>query len=140
MQETFADTDLCRLSILLLKEGLAIVQKSGIQLVSLPQFPVERIYGMANMPLEQAAGIINKTLTTLSKEPLYGSILQSIMRGRVSEIDYINGQVLKMVRSPKDEAPLNARAVEMVHRVEQQKKYFTIDEIKEAFELNRERV
>ena len=49
MQETFADTDLCRLSILLLKEGLAIVQKSGIQLVSLLQFPVERIYGMANI-------------------------------------------------------------------------------------------
>lgn len=140
MQETFADMDLCRLSILLLKEGLVIVQKSGIQLVSLPQFPAERIYGMANMPLEQAAGIINKTLTTLSKEPLYGSILQSIMRGRASEIDYINGQVLKMVRSPKDEAPLNARAVEMVHKVEQWKKYFTIDEIKEAFELNRERV
>ncbi len=136
MQETFADTDLCRLSVLLLKEGLAIVQKSGIQLVSLPQFPAERIYGMANMPLEQAAGIINKTLTTLSKEPLYGSILQSIIRGRASEIDYINGQVVKMVRNPKEEAPLNTRVVEMVHQVEQRKKYFTIDEIKEAFELN----
>ena len=140
MQETFADMDLCRLSVLLLKEGLAIVQKSGIQLGSLPQFPAERIYGMANMPLEQAAGIINKTLTTLSKEPLYGSILQSIIRGRASEIDYINGQVVKMVRNPKEEAPLNTRVVEMVHQVEQRKKYFTIDEIKEAFELNRERV
>lgn len=140
MQETFADMDLCRLSILLLKEGLSIVQKSGIQLVSLPQFPVERVYGMVGMPLDQAAGIINKTLTGLSKEPLYGSILQSIMRGRTSEIDYINGQVLKMVRSPKDEAPLNARVVEMVHQVEQRKRYFTIEEIKEAFELNRERV
>lgn len=140
MQETFADMDLCRLSILLLKEGLVIVRKSGIALVSLPQFPAERIYGMANMPLEQAAGIINMTLTSLSKEPLYGSILQSIMRGRTSEIDYINGQVLKMVRSPKDEAPLNARAVEMVHQVEQRRKYFTVEEIKEAFELNRQKV
>lgn len=140
MQETFADMDLCRLSILLLKEGLAIVQKNGIHLVSLPQFPAERIYGMANMPLEQAAGITNKALTSLSKEPLYGSILQSIMRGRASEIDYINGQMLKMVRSPKDEAPLNTRVVEMVHRVEQRKKYFMVDEIKEVFELNKERV
>ena len=140
MQETFADMDLCRLSILLLKEGVGIVQKNGIQLVSLPQFPAERVYGMANMPLDQAAGIINKTLTGLSKEPLYGSILQSIMRGRASEVDYINGQVLKMVRSPKDEAPLNARVVEMVHQVEQSKKYFTVEEIREAFELHKERV
>ena len=140
MQETFADIDLCRLSILFLKEGVDIVRKNGIQLVSLPQFPAERVYGMADMPLEQAAGIINKTLTTLSKEPLYGSILQSIMRGRASEIDYINGQVLKMVQSPKDEAPLNARVVEMVHRVEQSKKYFTVEEIMEAFKLHKERV
>ncbi|MBI5416206.1 MAG: 2-dehydropantoate 2-reductase [Candidatus Omnitrophica bacterium] len=140
MQETFADMDLCRLSILLLKEGVGIMQKNGIHLVSLPQFPAERVYGMANMPMEQAAGIINKTLTGLSKEPLYGSILQSIMRGRASEIDYINGQVLKMVRSPKDEAPLNARVVEMVHQVEQNKKYFTVEEIREAFELHKERV
>jgi len=120
---------------LLLKEGVGIVQENGIQLVSLPNFPAERVCGMANMPLDQAAGIINKTLTTLSKEPLYGSILQSIMRGRSSEIDYINGQVLKMVRSPKDEAPLNARVVEMVHQVEQRKRYFTVEEIKEGFNL-----
>lgn len=140
MQETFADMDLCRLSILLLKEGVGIIQRNGIQLVSLPQFPAERVYGMANMPLEQAAGIINKTLTTLSKEPLYGSILQSIMRGRASEIDYINGQVTRMVKSPKEDAPLNTRAVELVHQVERDKRYFTIEEVKETFELNKQRV
>ncbi|MBI5149517.1 MAG: 2-dehydropantoate 2-reductase [Candidatus Omnitrophica bacterium] len=139
MQETFADMDLCRLSILLLKEGVGILQKNGVRLVSLPQFPAERVYGMANMPLDQAAGIINKTLTTLSKEPLYGSILQSIMRGRASEIDYINGQVVRMARVPAQEAVLNAKIVEMVHQVEGRKKYFSVEEIKAAFELNRER-
>lgn len=140
MQETFADMDLCRLSILLLKEGVDILRKNGVELVSLPQFPAERIYGMVNMPIDQAAAIINKTLTGLSKEPLYGSILQSIMRGRTSEIDYINGQVLKMVRAPKEEAPLNARVVAMVHQVEDRKKYFSIEEIKEAFELHKQKV
>lgn len=131
MQETFADMDLCRLSILLLREGVAIVQKSGVHPVSLPQFPAERIYGLVNMPLDQAAGIINKTLTGLSKEPLYGSILQSIMRGRASEIDYINGEVVRMARLS---APLNAKMVEMVHQVEERKKYFTVEEIKENFD------
>ena len=83
MQETFSDIDLCRLSIMLLKEGIDIVAQANIELVSLPDFPKERIYGLVKMPIEQAAGIINKTLTTLSKEPLYGSILQSIMRGKI---------------------------------------------------------
>jgi len=43
MQETFADLDFCRLSILLLKEGVDCIGKAGINIVSLPQFPAERI-------------------------------------------------------------------------------------------------
>ena len=135
MQETFADMDLCRLSILLLKEGVGIVQKAGIELVSLPQFPKERILGLANMPLDQAAGIINKTLTSLSKEPLYGSILQSIMRGRESEIDYINGEVVRLAKQTNLEAPLNEKIVSLVHEVEKKQKFFDPAYINEVFSL-----
>jgi len=136
MQETFADMGLCRLSILLLKEGVECVQKSGIDLVSLPQFPAERVYGLTQMPLDQAAGIINKTLTTLSKEPLYGSILQSIMRKRASEIDYINGEIVKLASEKGYDVPLNKRVVEMVHEVEQGGIYFDPDFIKKKFNLS----
>ncbi len=135
MQETFADMDLCRLSILLLKEGVEIVQKAGIELVSMTKFPVERILGLAQMPLEQAAGIINKTLTSLSKEPLYGSILQSILRGRTSEIDYINGEVVRLAKERGLNAPLNEKIVTLVHRVEENKKFFNPQEIKKEFIL-----
>jgi 2-dehydropantoate 2-reductase len=130
MQETFADMDLCRLSIMLLKEGAGIVEKAGIELVSLPNFPAERIQGLANMPIDQAAGIINQTLTTLSKEPLYGSILQSIMRKRPSEIDYINGEVVRLAKQLKMESPLNGKVVELVHQVEREGKFFEPEEIK----------
>ena len=136
MQETFADMDLCRLSIQLLKEGVKIVEDSGINLESLPNFPADRIYGMMSMPEEQAAGIIHKTLTGLSKEPLYGSILQSIMRNKPSEIDFINGEVVALANARLQKAPLNAKVVDMVHTVEQSGKYFDIKEIKQEFELN----
>jgi len=136
MQETFADIDMCRLSILLLREGMAIIQKAGINLVSLPNFPVDRIVGLANMPVDQAAGIINKTLTTLSKEPLYGSILQSIVRGRESEIDYINGEVVRLAKTQSMDAPLNQQIVEMVKAVEPHQKYYDFDYVKQVFKLN----
>ncbi|HLF17983.1 MAG TPA: 2-dehydropantoate 2-reductase [Candidatus Omnitrophota bacterium] len=135
MQETFADLDLCRLSILLLKEGVGVMKKANIELVSMPQFPVERIYGLVNMPIEQASGIINQTLTKLSKEPLYGSILQSIQRGRTSEIDFINGEVVHMARQMRQEAPLNERIVDMIHGVERTQQYFEPQEVKEIFNL-----
>ncbi len=135
MQETFADMDLCRLSILLLKEGLKVVESSNIEIISLPNFPAERIYGMTQMPIDQAAGIINKTLTTLSKEPLFGSILQSIQRGKISEIDFINGEVVHLGKQTRVEAPLNERALDMVHQVERTGRFFSVMEIKKEFEL-----
>lgn len=136
MQETFADMDFCRLSVMLLKEGMEIIQKVGINLVSLPQFPVERIKGLSSMPVEQGAGIMNKTLTNLSKEPLYGSILQSIMRNKASEIDYINGEVVFLAKNAGFNAPLNRKVVDLVHQVEQAKRFFTEEEVKREFSLN----
>lgn len=135
MQETFVDMDFCRLSVLLLKEGMDIIRKLGINLVSLPQFPVERVQGLSSMPLEQAAGIMNKTLTNLSKEPLYGSILQSIMRKRPSEIDYINGEVVFLAKNAGFNAPLNRKVVDLVHQVEQGKRFFDKEEVKQSFDL-----
>jgi 2-dehydropantoate 2-reductase len=136
MQETFADMDLCRLSIMLLKEGLDTVTAANIELVSLRDFPKERVYGLVKMPVDQAAGIINKTLTGLSKEPLYGSILQSIMRSKTSEIDFINGEVVHIGNHLKLPVPLNSRMVDMVHEVERTRQYFTKEEVKKAFLIN----
>ncbi len=135
MQETFADMGLCRLSIMLLKEGLDIVRQAKIGMVSMPDFPKEKIFGLADMPLEQAAEIINKTLTGLSKEPLYGSILQSIMRGKTSEIEFINGEVVRLAKHLHCNAPLNERVVDMVHEVERTGKFFSVEDVKNAFSL-----
>ncbi|HBG62416.1 MAG: hypothetical protein A2Y03_03745 [Omnitrophica WOR_2 bacterium GWF2_38_59] len=137
MQETFADINLCKLSILLLREGIAIVKKAKIALVSLPTFPVDRIMGLVSMPFDQASGIINKTLTKLSVEPLYGSILQSIMRDKTSEIDFINGEVVHLAKQMRDKAPLNEKIVDLVHEVERTKKYFAVDELTKVFELDK---
>jgi len=135
MQETFSDLDFCRLSVMLLREGVQTVQAAKVELVSLPNFPAERIYGMAAMPIEQAAGIINQTLTKLSKEPLYGSILQSIMRKRVSEIDFINGEIVQLAHGIRQQAPLNRKIVDMVHKVEREGKFLKAEEVKKEFEL-----
>ena len=133
MQETFSDLDFCRLSVMLLKEGVEIISKIGINMVSLPQFPLEKILGLSAMPVEQAAGILNKTLTGLSKEPLYGSILQSIMRNKASEIDYINGEVVFLAKNAGMNAPLNRKVVDLVHQVEREKRFFEKETVKKEF-------
>lgn len=127
MQEAFSDLRVSRLGIAIWKEGLGVVSKAGIKLVSLPAFPVENLTKLTSLPGAQAAEIFSGIMTGLSKEPLYGSVLQSIQRNRPSEIDYLNGEFLRLGADYQFAAPLNQRLVELVHQVEQSKSFLTKD-------------
>jgi 2-dehydropantoate 2-reductase len=96
IQETFCHIPLCKISVRIWQEGLDLVTKANIALSSLPTFPVERLSHLVSMPLDEAAKIFSTIMLNLSKEPLYGSILQSIRRKRPSEIDYINGEFVNL--------------------------------------------
>lgn len=135
MQETFANLDMAKLSILLLKEGFHAVDKAGVKLTNLPDFDLKKFRGLTMMPLDEAAEIFSGIMTNLSKEPLYGSILQSIKRDRPSEIEYINGEIVQLSRFNGADASLNAKIVNLVHRVEKTKKFFAFDEVKKEFNL-----
>ncbi|MFH0763066.1 MAG: ketopantoate reductase C-terminal domain-containing protein, partial [Candidatus Omnitrophota bacterium] len=80
-------------------------------------------------PILEAAKIFSGIMLNLSKEPLYGSILQSIKRGRASEIDYINGEFVRMAEENNFKAPLNEKLVEMVHQVEKTGKFFSKEQL-----------
>ena len=128
MQEVFSDLDISRISIGIWKEAFQIIEKTGIQLVSLPGFPVENITKLISMPsAASAAEIFSGIMKSLSREPLYGSILQSIMRDRVSEIDYINGEFVRLAEKNNMYAPLNKILVDIVHQVEKTKIYYSKD-------------
>lgn len=128
MQEAFSDLDISRISISIWKEGFDIISEAGINLVSLPGFPLENITKLVSLPSIEAARIFSGIIAKLSKDPLYGSILQSIKRGRSSEIDYINGEFVRLAREHNLYAPLNRKLVEMVHGVEQTNRFFGKEE------------
>jgi len=129
MQEAFADSSISRISIAIWREGMGIVRKSGISLVSLPDFPAERLIKLTSLPIQEAAGIFSGIMRSLSKEPLYGSILQSIRRGRATEIDYINGEFVNLAKANRLTAGLNQKLVEMVHEVERTNRFFSKEEL-----------
>jgi len=129
MQEAFSDIDISRISIAIWQEGLDIVSRSGIDLVSLPDFPLERLTKLTSMPITEAARIFSGIMTDLSKEPLYGSILQSIKRGKPSEIDYINGEFVCLAKDNNLTVHLNRKLVKMVHEVEKTNRFFTKEEL-----------
>ena len=118
MQEVFSDLDISRISIAIWREAFQIIDKAGINLVSLPGFPVENITKLTSMPVADAARVFSGIMKSLSKEPLYGSILQSIMRGRLSEIDYINGVIVRQGQELGIPVPVNTILVDLVKTIE----------------------
>jgi 2-dehydropantoate 2-reductase len=131
MQEAFSDLEVSKIAIAIWKEGFNLVTKLGINLMSLPDFPLERLIKPVALPIEEASRMFSGIMASLSKEPLYGSILQSIKRGRPSEIDYINGEFIRMAKDLDTLAPLNATLVGMVHRVEKTGQFFAKQELLE---------
>lgn len=129
MQEVFSDPDISRISIAIWREGLRIIDRAGIKLVSLPGFPVENITKLTSMPAADGTRVFSGIMQGLSKEPLYGSILQSIMRGRLSEIDYINGEFVRLAEEHNMQAPLNKVLVDLVHSVEKNNRFYAKDDL-----------
>lgn len=129
MQEAFKDLEISRIAISIWREGLDVVNKAGIKLTSLPDFPLERLVKLTAMPSLEAAKVFSQMMVNLSKEPLFGSILQSIQRGKTSEIDYINGEFVAIAKKNDFSAPLNEKLVEMVHEVEKNRKFFSKEEL-----------
>jgi len=138
MQEAYADPDVCRVAIGLIREAYAVITQAKIQLDDLPSFNKEKILGFVRMPFDEAAGLFSKIMTGLSKEPLYGSILQSIQRKRPTEIDYINGQIAAVAKEQGQQAPLNEKITEMVHSVETSGRFYLKEDfLKETLEIAR---
>jgi len=133
MQETFKSAEVARVSMCAWKEGLGVVNRAGIKLVSLPDFPLERLQKLTALPSQEAAKIYSAIMSNLSREPLYGSILQSIKRGRASEIDYINGEFVALGRSLGTPVPINDKLVRCVHGVEQSGKFLSETELLNSF-------
>lgn len=125
LQEAFMDLEIARLAIRLNQEAYNVVNKSGITLEDLPTYPKGRLVGLVSMDIKSSAMLFSKIMTSLSKEPLYGSILQSIKRQRQSEIDYVNGEIIRLAARNNLSAPLNDKVIKLVHQVEETGKFLT---------------
>jgi 2-dehydropantoate 2-reductase len=127
----FSDRALRQFAVML--EGLHVAQRAGIRLESLPDTPAALIRLIDALPLRLAAWIAAaKARRMETRWPLLGSTLQSLQRKRPTEIDYLNGEVVRLGHELGVATPLNAALVEMVHQVEQTGRFRTMTEMAAA--------
>ncbi len=134
MNQVYANASLRNLAVRLMREGLRVTNRANIRLESLPQVSVALTRLVNWMPLGIAGRIAAAKVRQLTTEwPLWGSTLQSIQRGRPTEIDYLNGEIVELGKRYGQATPLNAKIVELVHQVERTGQFLSAEEIVRTF-------
>ena len=129
-REALGHPGLRKISLLALKEGYQAIQKAGIRLAPLPGLPMPFLLFIIRSPL--AASDLGLRAYTLSLRTL-SSTLQSLRRGRLTEIDYLNGEIVRLGQQVGMAAPYNAKVVELVKEVEKNHRFYSPAELVRRF-------
>ncbi len=129
MQEMSRYLGLRKLSVLLMKEGLQTLEKAKIKPSSLPGIPISIIKMLLNTPAWLGSQVLRLMTRSLGNIPVPGSTLQSIKRGKSTEIDYLNGEIVALGQKINTPTPYNSVAVKLVHQVEKTGEFITVNEL-----------
>jgi 2-dehydropantoate 2-reductase len=126
----------------LLDEGFATLRRAEISLGRTPGLSdifrfrnLLRVFGLPGV--SPVVRLLLKRV--LRPRPLIYSIYPDLIRGRKTEIEYVNGEIVRLAQQHGARAPFNALVVEMVHQLEGQAdvQWFGHDEVIGRFEALR---
>ena len=61
------------------------------------------------------------------------STLQSLRKGKKTEIDYLNGEFVRLSKRLGIPAPYNAKVVELIHQIENTRTFYSSEELVSIF-------
>jgi 2-dehydropantoate 2-reductase len=93
----------------------------NVKLESLPGIPIGLFGSIVQSPLVLASLMLKPTM---SGAKTLTSTLRSIRRGRPTEIDYLNGEIVTQAKRLNIAAPYNAKVVELVHEIERTGRFY----------------
>lgn len=118
--------------VMVLDESVAVLQRAGIAYtLPLPiSYPTYRKLLLHGGPLPWWFAKFRNGLTAAS----YPSMVSDIERGRPTEIEQLNGEILRLGRKINMPTPVNARIIEMVHALEGQSpgRYISAEQLRAA--------
>jgi 2-dehydropantoate 2-reductase len=105
-----------RLLAALMREALAVMHSADIRPAKAAKLPPRLVPWVLDLP----DGLFLRVASSMLKlDPqARSSMWEDLQRGRATEIDYINGEVVRLAAQAGVAAPLNQALVELVHRIE----------------------
>ncbi len=111
-----------RAGVFILREAYRVGKKAGVRFEPLPRLPIAFLKFLAKSPPSVTSLVFRLTMGGMKTQ---SSTLQSLLKGRPTEIDYLNGEVVAQGIKADMETPYNAKVVELVHEVERTGRFFS---------------
>jgi 2-dehydropantoate 2-reductase len=129
VQETIADPVLRDVLTRSIRETIGIARARGIRFEPLQGLSDGLLRVVALVPEPLAEVLPRLMARRMGSVPNPGSTLQSIRRGRPTEVDWLNGAVVAAAVEIGRAAPVNAALTEMVHMVERDGRFLRPTEV-----------
>jgi len=118
-QETIADARLRRIITASMREAVRVGLDSGVRFGRLQGLSHGLLSAFAAAPTALGQALPRLMARRMGATPNPGSTLQSLRRGRRTEIDHLNGAVVDAATRLGRDAPLNRALTRLVHEVEE---------------------
>lgn len=120
LMEQLRQRDYRRAWAMCIKEGLALVKRAGIEPVDALPMPLDLLPAIMSLPDRLYGFIVAQTGGGRSRvDPLArSSMADDLAKGRPTEVDQLNGEVVRLAERLGRRAPVNARMVELVRAAE----------------------
>jgi 2-dehydropantoate 2-reductase len=105
----------------LLEECLHVFDRAGVRLAKIPGCPsvyqLRTLFQLMNSPI--CGMIVNPAARWLyDRQPIVFSLYQDLLRGKETEVDFVNGEIVRIGAAHACDAPFNRCIVELVHNLE----------------------
>lgn len=130
VQEVYGDRGLARVATAAMQEGVEVVRGAGKPPASIPWASRALVTGVSALPTGLASRVVAwKARRLLGDEPARPSTLQSLLRGGASEVEYLNGEVVRLGEEIGVATPANRALVEAVEVAERREAFLDPREV-----------
>jgi len=137
VQQVIADPGLRKVMTASMRETVRVARRLGVRFGKVQGVNGRVLGAIGSAPLAFGAWFPKTLGSRMGSVPNPGSTLQSIRRGQLTEIDFLNGAVVAAAKQGGVAAPINEQIVELVHEVEKTGAFLSPGEVVERVKLER---
>lgn len=115
-----------------MREAAQVGVAAGVPFANIPGLDETVIRSIARWPLWRIRRLLREVGRGMGPVPNMASMLQSIRRGRLTEIEFLNGAIVRTAEQHDRDAPVNRALISIVHEVEQRGHHLNAKELRAA--------